>query len=226
MGIALDRVGLTVLNGTFKDRARDYLNLVGEDVFSRVRWNWRLKSGTLATVSSQRAYSLASDVLELLSMRDTTNDREIMVVDQGWVDAWDADADETGDPVAVALRGINTTTGYVDVDLYPTPTSILSLAYRYYSQWVTLTVVNDDTDLLPKVPAYVQTALVHGVAQLYYEEKGDPEMGALEEARKEAVIARALERNAMAHASRRDRLGRVGDGMGVFTFTVQDGSLH
>jgi hypothetical protein len=42
--IALRRVGLNTGSTTFKDSARDYLNLVTQDIASREKWNWLRKT--------------------------------------------------------------------------------------------------------------------------------------------------------------------------------------
>jgi hypothetical protein len=74
MSIALDRMGLTSTAGTFKDRAREYLNIVGYDIMGRGRWAWGFKDGSITTASGTRKYSAAANVGEFLSFRDETND--------------------------------------------------------------------------------------------------------------------------------------------------------
>ena len=44
--IALRRVGLNTSSSVFKDSARDYMNMIAQDIASREKWNWLFKSST------------------------------------------------------------------------------------------------------------------------------------------------------------------------------------
>ena len=90
--IALRRVGLNTTSSTFKDSARDYLNMVGRDIQSREQWNWLFTSSTFTTVADTQTYSLASDVLTPLSFRNVTENHVIIIKSTQDIDAADPDA--------------------------------------------------------------------------------------------------------------------------------------
>jgi hypothetical protein len=139
-------------------------------------------------------------------------------------DRWDPDEDKTGNPEQVQIQGINASTGYWDVELWPTPDGTYTVSYRYYARWVNKTSTDDDTDLAAFMPDWVQPALIHGVAQYYYDEKGAPDQAQAEATLKEIVIDQALGRNARAPGLRWDRLRRPSM-VESFTFEVQEGTL-
>jgi hypothetical protein len=228
MEIALANVGLPISNSQFKTRAREYLDIEAGDLVSRTRWLWRYKATTLTTSNGIRAYSLASDVLEPLAFRDQTNNQPLEMTTTRIPDGLDPNADETGQPRVVVLTGINASTGYWTVDIFPTPTATLTVAYRYFSTWAALaTNGNDDTtDLAPKIPIWVQPALIHGVTARYLNEKGNYALAAQEEGKKERVIQQPLDRNIKAQGDARARMQRSGDtGPGAVDFEVREGSL-
>jgi hypothetical protein len=88
------------------------------------------------------------------------------------MDEEDPDQDYEAEQKQVALTGINATTGYWSVDLYPTPdTTGESVKYRYYASHPDLVEGDDDTDLAPKYPRYIQAPLLWGTAGMYKGEK-------------------------------------------------------
>ena len=50
--ITTNRVGLIETNASFKDRARDYLNIVAKRIGARAKWNWLHKAATFNTTQS------------------------------------------------------------------------------------------------------------------------------------------------------------------------------
>ena len=105
--IALRRVGLNTTSSVFKDSARDYLNMIAQDIASREKWNWLFKSSTFSTTNGTRTYSLASDVVAPLSFRNVTEDHVMLIMSTQDVDAADPDASINGDPRWVAIDGVD-----------------------------------------------------------------------------------------------------------------------
>jgi len=222
--IALRRAGLTSSSSAFKDNAREYFNLVAKDITGRVQWSWMFQDASITTSNGTRAYSLASDVLEPLSFRDETEDRPLRISSVLDTDVLDPDEDESGEAQLVVLKNLNSSTGYWDVDIYPTPDSTNTISYRYYRFIPDLDSggADDATDLAPKFPAWVQPALIYGVAGLYLSELGSVNSANMEFRLQESVIDQALERNARAFVpSSRMR----GEERGMFAFDVQAGTL-
>ena len=222
--IALRRAGLTSSSSDFKDNAREYFNLASKDITGRVQWSWMFQDASITTSSGTRSYSLASDVLEPLSFRDETEDRFLRLSSVLDTDMLDPDEDESGEAQLVVLKNLNSSTGYWDVDIYPTPDSTNTISYRYYRFIPDLNANggDDDTDLAPKCPAWVQPALIYGVAGLYLSELGSVDSANMEFRLMESVIDLALDRNARAFVPS-SRMSS--DGGKMFAFEVQAGSL-
>ena len=224
LDIALRRAGLTSSSSDFKDNAREYFNLASKDITGRVRWSWMFQDASITTSNGTRTYSLASDVLEPLSFRDETENRFIRISSVLDTDVFDPDEDESGEAQLVVLKNLNSSTGYWDVDIYPTPDSTNTISYRYYRFIPDLDVDggDDDTDLAPKCPAWVQPALIYGVAGLYLSELGSVDSANMEFRLMESVIDQALDRNARAFVPSSRMASDSGK---MFSFTVQAGSL-
>ena len=223
--IALRRVGLNTGSSTFKDSARDYLNLVTQDIASREKWNWLFKSSTFNTTNGTRTYSLASDVLAPLSFRNTTEDHVILIMSTQDVDAADPDASVNGDPRWAAIDGVDGS-GNIEVTLYPEPDSTDTIAYRYYSSIPTFTVSNDNDSITPYVAAVCQPALIHGISALYKQEKGDDQGALSDKQEMERVIAIAGRQNFNVQGNRTYRMRRADDHIsGKFSFQPTEGSI-
>jgi hypothetical protein len=223
--IALRRVGLNTNTSTFKDGARDYLNLVTQDIASRERWNWLFKSSTFNTSNGTRTYSLASDCVAPLSFRNTTEDHIMLIMSTQDIDAADPDASINGDPRWVSIDGVDSS-GNVEVTLYPEPDSTDTIAYRYYSSIPTFTESNDTDSLNGYVSPTIQPALIHGISALYKQEKGD-DQGALSDRQEmERVISIASRQNLNVQGNRVYRMRRSDDRMAdKFSFQPTEGSL-
>jgi len=204
--IALDNVGL----GSTTDRvnrARHYLNQTGQRIYSwsqrigntqrrqSIKWEWAFKEATLSLSSGTRGYSLAADVLQPYEYFDTTNNNWVPMDLPSTIDKWDPDEDNTGSPERVVVTGRNASTGYWAIDVYPTPSATTAVRYRYYAQWVDLTSTDDSTDLNPKLPEWLQPALIEGVTEMYLREKVDLENADIHRRVKEDIINNAAARN-------------------------------
>ena len=171
---SLKRVGLSSTSSIFVDQARIYWNEGAISLSGERQWKWLFKVATLTTVATQRSYSLAADVYTPLSFIHTTDDRLMSMIDVQDADARDPNMDDTGDTTAAYITGINTTTGYWEVDLVDTPdTSSETITYRYYGFIVEKTSSADSTDLAGAMPRLAQEAVVDYVAARYKGEKGD-----------------------------------------------------
>jgi len=170
--IALNRVGIRSITEPDKDRARLYLNAVKNDLEGMVEWRWLYKQGTITTVADQRNYNLASGISYLISARDTTNAREVLLKHPDDLIRLDPDEDYTGEAQLLAVTGIDTTTGVWEADLYPTPdTSAETITYRYFATQADFDSDDDDTEIItyPKQP---QNILLWGTCALMKEDGG------------------------------------------------------
>ena len=187
-----------------------------------------VSGGASATAGADvvtRQYQLASDVLMPYSWRDETNDRRLLIASWDEMDAADADQDESGDARWVVPEGIDSSTGYQVVALYPLhSTSNETFKYRYHSFIPDWTSDDDSTALDRWVPQVLQPALIYGGAKLYKQEKGDDDGAEAEASEYDRLINRALRLNGNMWGNRRRVRGYARGGQ-PFNFNVQEGSL-
>ena len=89
-------------------------------------------------------------------------------------DRADPDSDESGSARAVYITGRDSTTGYWNVDLVPTPdTASETVTYRYFAVIADKTSSNDAADLLTTLPEDGQWALIDYATGRYKGELGD-----------------------------------------------------
>ena len=181
--------------------------------------------GTLSSADSTKVYSLASDLAYPLSFRNKSQDYVMHIDGSEALDLRDPDQSQIGEPYSVTMVGLNTTTGYQQVQLHPAPDdSNTDIDYRYYAYLPDYTSDDDSVNLSVKVPAIMQPALYFGTARLYKQEKGDYEGAALEFAEYRQVVNRALNINRQTDGNRRYRMHRV-DSSQVFAFQPVDGTV-
>ncbi len=227
MQIALRRVGLSTTSTTFKDGARDYLNFVSKDLASRAKWFWLFKESNFTCVEDQRSYSLASDVLEPLSFRNDSQNHVMIIWSSQDLDANDPDHSVTGDPRFVSIDGIDSSTGYVTVALYPLPDNSTDvIKYRYYAFIPDFDSDNDGDSLDPYFHPIIQPAAAFGISALYKQEKGDDQGSMVDKAEMERIIQRGLAQNRHVEGNRIFRMRRRDDlDSGTFNFQPAEGSL-
>ena len=224
--VALRRVGLNTNSTTFKNSARDYLNLVGKDIQSREQWNWLFKSATFNTVADTRTYSLETDVLTPLSFRNITENHVIIVQSTQDIDAADPDSSTDGDPRFVAINGIDTN-GAIQVTLYPTPDGVDSIGYRYYRQIPEFVELEDNNSINQYYPPVIQPALIYGISSLFKQEKGDDQGAGVDRNEMERVLAIASRQNLSVQGNRKFRMRRADDtAVDNFSFYPTEGSLN
>ena len=222
--LALRRTGLSQTSSTYLDNGRDYLNMVVKEISQRATWEWLFKSSTITTVATQKVYSLARDVLEPLSFRNNSQDYSLIMAGPEDIDRRDPDHSESGDPRIVVISGTNSSTGYWEVELFPTPSAAdKAIKYRYYAFVPDFTSSNDTDNLEVYIPLWVQPAVVAGIAEYYLQEKGAIEDAELERRRKEETIGFAMRRNGVG--DRRYVLRGATSGAGAGAYTVAEGSL-
>jgi len=224
--VALRRVGLNTNSSTFKNSARDYLNLVGKDIQSREQWNWLFKSATFNTVADTRTYSLETDVLTPLSFRNITENHLIIVQSTQDIDAADPDSSTDGDPRFVAINGIDTN-GAIQVTLYPTPDGVDSIGYRYYRQIPEFVEAEDNNSINQYYPPVIQPALIYGISSLFKQEKGDDQGAGVDRNEMERILAVASRQNLSVQGNRKFRMRRSDDtAVDNFSFYPTEGSLN
>jgi len=229
MKLSLRRVGIDETAEAFQTNARDYFNLGTKDLSSRRAWRWLFKNTSFTTTASTATYSLASDVMRPLGFFNSTDNISMEMRDSDIVDRLDPDQDETGTPRVVFVSGINATTGYWEVDLFPIPDdSATTIRYRYFGYIADKTSANDATDLATTMPPWAQQALVYFVSSQYKGELGDIDGEISDYRMYEQAIVNALKVDGEAESGNRiDRLPRraLDSGNTNFTFAVNEGSL-
>lgn len=220
--LALRRVGLDESSSVYLSNARDYFNTGTKDLGTRRAFRWLFKRTTFTTVQDQRSYDLASDVMRPLSFVNVSYDAPMQMVDPEEVDTLDPDRDETGDPRAVYVTGIDTSSGVWEVDLYPLPDdSATTISYRYYAFIADKTSSDDATDLAATMPPWAQNAMIHYIASRYKGELGDLEG----EAQELSLFEGSIEQNIAVDGDVTDgnriyRFGRADLNAGRFGFEV------
>ena len=205
--VALARSGIHNPSTPQEDRARFYLNVAKTNLENLSVWRFMFKTATVTTTANTRGYALASDVIYPLHFWDYTNNKTVTVVHPEEITDLDPDEDNTGEGVIIAITGISASTGYWQIDIYPTPdTSSESVKYRYYKTIADFTSSDDDTEMLVWYPKFAQTILLWDTAALYKEEQnGD----AAEEIKKrDDAIKAALLINGNISTAKRIVMGR------------------
>jgi len=181
LSMALGRAGQWAPDTPTTNRARDYLNIIKTEVETLEDWRFLYIASSITTTADTRSYSLDADVLYPLDFWDYTNNKKVQVKHPEEITELDPDEDDTGEALIVAVTGRNTTTGYWEVDIYPTPdTSSETIKYRYKAFIADFDSDDDNTDMAPKYPAWLQNALLWGTSALLLEagndfEKAKPE---------------------------------------------------
>jgi len=224
----LRRAGLNTTSALYLSEARELMNLGFADIIQRKPqgWNWARKDSTITTVASTRTYSLASDVGVIAedSVRNTTDDYSLLFRDFSHTDFRDPDEDETGSPQNMVLRGLNSSTGYWEIDLIPTPDAVKTIAYRYFKIIPDRTSGDDDTDLATVVPLWIQRSMRWFISGTIKGDRGDLEGERQDLALYEAMIDKNMEQDTAFDDVIPRRLQRS-DFSNRIEFNVTTGSL-
>lgn len=199
----LKRVGLSTSTSTYQDTARDYINQILAEVMPLVPWWFLDKTTTFATVASTRTYNpISGNVTAWWSFVDETNNITLDIITADSYDSFDPDRDETGLPRAVYVGGVDATTGYPAIDIFPLPDQANTIRVRYRADINEWTSSDDATDFVALgIPRIMESVVVYGAAALMLEEEGD-EGGA---SRESGNFQRALD------AAKRQNLGMQGN---------------
>lgn len=187
----LNRTGLSDTADEFKDRARDYINMMLAEVSPEVDWWWLNRETTFATVASTRVYQpVSGGVTSWYSFYDVTNSRDLIIVGPDEYDLSDIDRSDEGTVEKIFVGGADATTGYPTVELWRTPNAVATIRLRYRAETTDWTSANDASNFITLgIPKVMESVLIYGAASLYMEENGD-DTGAQREG---GNLARALE---------------------------------
>ena len=163
--LGLRRAGLSESTTTYQTYARDFFNHGKDDVASRSRWRWlRTKSSTFDVSSSDRTYSLASDVLYPIAFYHKDDAFRVTVQTPERTYEIDPGDDTTGRGDAVAVAGLDSS-GNWEIEFSNIPdNSTDTYFYTYQATIGDKTASNDSTSLNADMPLHIQQALQHYIA--------------------------------------------------------------
>ena len=189
-----------------------------------------LAVGAFSSLATRRLYPLANDVQSIAMVFNETRNTKL-AVDFGFMgQSRDFDLASEGNPELLYLWSLDSNNSNVmQVGLYPRDsTTNESITYQYYAYTRDLTVSDNSESVDQYVYQPYQSALWHGAARLYLEEKGNEEDAQSEAAEYARVMQRARKNNldvlGVRHPRRRSADGD-GDSTGIFDFNVLEGSL-
>lgn len=210
LDIVLARAGIHNPTTPQYDLARNYFNIFKTEFETLADWRFLYKVSTLTTVASQRVYDLASDVLHPLQFWDKTNNRPCTIRNPEDITNLDPDENQTGEGIIVSITGRDITTGYWEVDVYPTPdTASESIKYRYKAFVADFTSSNDSTDLAAKYPSWAQNSILWGTSAAYLEEKDETKKANLDWEKYKNTITYGLKLNSVLSTPPRFILGEL-----------------
>lgn len=208
MDLCLARAGVHNPTTDQYTRVRSYLNIIKTEVETLADWRALYKVATLTTVASQRAYDLASDVLYPLQFWDKTNNRSCTIRNPEDITNLDPDEDQKGEGIVVSITGRDSSSGYWEVDIYPTPdTASENIKYRYKALVADFTSTNDSTDLAAKYPPWMQNMILWGTSGTYLEEKNLAEKAGRDWDKYKTSVAYGLKLNSFLSTPPRFVLG-------------------
>lgn len=153
------------------------MNMILAETVPLIPWWWLDITTTFATVSSTRTYTpVSGNVTAWHSFVDESNNLTLNIIGSDSYDSFDPDRSETGAPRDVYVSGVNTSTGYPTIDIFPLPNSAETIRLRYRKDIDEWTSSNDGSDFLALgIPRIMESVLIYGATSLYLEEKGDDE---------------------------------------------------
>ena len=186
--------------------------------------------GVFSSLATRRLYPLANDVQSIAMVFNETRNTKL-AVDFGFMgQSRDFDLASEGHPELLYLWSLDSNNSNVmQVGLYPRDSaSNETITYQYYAYTRDLSVSDNNESVDQYVYQPYQSALWHGAARLYLEEKGNEEDAQSEAAEYARVMQRARKNNldvlGVRHPRRRFADGD-GDSTGIFDFNVLEGSL-
>jgi len=127
-----------------------------DSIYSRGKWPFLQKTGTITTVASTEAYSLASDysIGGLYDVFDETNLRRLQAAAVRDKDEVFAGLTTSGSPQWYYLWGVDDS-NIQKMNFYPIPSGAYTIKYRYYHSPIpvdlqTTTANDSETPILPR----------------------------------------------------------------------------
>ena len=151
-----------------------------------------------ASTAGTRIYTpISSGVGSWYSFYDQTNEHPLRIVGPNEYDLLSEDYSDTGSVEAVMVGGVDTTTGYPEIELYRVPdTTNETIRVRYRIAMTAWASGNDTSTLLALgLPQILESAVVYGATKLYLQEKADDQGAAREAAELGRVVDLALRQN-------------------------------
>lgn len=176
-------------------------------------------SGATATYSSKvetRVYQpISGAVTNWWSFTNEADDLPLEIIGYDQFDSLDPDRSRTGSVSAVLVGGVNTTTGYPEIELFYTPsTTNQTIRVRYRIDIAAWTSSNDSTNLIVLgIPRIMESVLVYGASALYLEQNRAYDMAAVEGRNLERAMEAARAWNRRMQGNRRFPPKSADDGM-------------
>lgn len=201
----LKRVGMSSSTSEFQDVARTYINLMMAETVSDIPWWWLDITTTFATVDGTRTYNpISGQVTAWWSFVDETNNYPLDIIDADSYDSFDPDRSESGDARDIYISGVDATTGYPAIDVFPLPDSADTIRVRYRKDVDEWTSSNDASDFLTLgIPRIIESVLVYGATSLYLEELGDDSGAGREAGNLDRVMRIARKQNIQMQGNKR-----------------------
>ena len=203
--LVLRRAGKSTSPTTEKDIARSYISLVLAEVVPLVDWWWLDLTTTFATVASTRSYQpVTGNVTAWHSFVDETENRPLEIIGADSYDVADPDRSDTGSPRAVFIAGLDATTGYPVLDIFPLPDTANTIRIRYRKDIDEFTSSDDASDFLTLgIPRIIESVLISGAVSYYEEEAGDDSGANRESGNFKRLLLAAKKQNVNMQGNRR-----------------------
>lgn len=152
--------------------ARRWTSQVLMDIWSKRKWKFARKIGTITTVASQENYSLASDYDfgGVYDVYDTTNDFKLFPVQNQQFDLVYPNPSTTGKPQFYRLWDVDADNIQV-IRLYPIPAGVYTVKYKYYRVPSNMTTGTET----PPLPNKYRELLVLGPLAMLFEKDQNPQ---------------------------------------------------
>ncbi len=215
---------------SYANQIKAALNFALQDWVTKVRPSWlhREAATPITTVISQTDYSLADDFFMMVDTAGVwcaaTPYRQLRYITmQDWVSMGGADPASTGDPSThYCLPHSHPTTGAQIIRLWPAPSAVRVLNYRYIATPATIDGAADGTNIDVRIPPSMHHILVWGAVANLPGLLADPTRLSLYESKWRAALsdAKAASNRIIGAVRQRQRYDRGGSGLGVYDPTV------
>ncbi len=143
------------------DRVLSFLNDVQEEIeLNGEMWRFCQKIGsdaiTITTATGDedgniedRTYDLADDFMNVMAVRDVTNNQKLKAKTMGWLARYDPNMTAVGAPTFYVLGGPNGTSNVESLILDQEPGGVYTIKVPYYCRLPNLELVNDTPSRIP-----------------------------------------------------------------------------